>query len=764
MKMNKILLFVVLFVLVSLPAAAVSPFGLTDAPYSPFMDTISLEELVLYGGMTPDDIGFQEGAPCIKPGVKPGLSGPDPVDYLVPLNELQLPQYGFQQDIAYLQAQDKRFREIINLVGNAIQDDSVQQYKVFADDPLYQNTAYGMYFTTVYDSLMFGGEAMKIMGLLHDSATNGAMWLNYGFITNSADIKMAFDDYVETNLLFNGLMGQMEEYGYLEEAVGYAADVLGSQMQQQAAAGNNIFQAHQNLDIAGDSMDRAQDYFDVGDAAGAAKNGPLEQKMDFFGLMNMAEGLYSAGESYKLKMLVLFMLLDGTFRGGMGLREKLGATPGPPCDKDPVNICPVSMLGAPGSIGPGVPPSHAEQCCEGCPPGFYIIDSNNMPCFGMGAIKPGTPGYYPTPGGAPGPSMAGGAVAALAGEDAGNTKGLFPVFDFDINSQELPDLGDYYKRAKALSDKYQKLAASIPEDYQPDPKIVVTENAKDVSTAREAFVEAADTGLQMQPAKITYDGEPVIIAEEEGRVVIKDINENPVAAINTNVPEAVAVELKNSPENFAAELTVEGLEVASETITFNGEPVEINTQTGEIVNKDGSVIKNLGVEFAHDIEMYNLAEERLNNLNNVLAVEYNKQPIYEKDRQTYLEQKREELTLQLDAIDRQYKFEITNIRADTDLSFEQRNEKLVDLYDRVNKDLRKAIESSIADEGVRRFTYLIPEQEEALLELIDQRSKTDDYAEITDINSRILEIVYPAAGIDGYYAQLRAQNMPLEGI
>ncbi|MBD3303567.1 hypothetical protein GF343_00315, partial [Candidatus Woesearchaeota archaeon] len=458
--MNKIIWFVVLFVLVCLPVAAVSPFGLTDTTYSPFMDTLSLEELVLYGGMTPDDIGFQDGKPCIRPGVRPELSGPDPVDYLVPLNELQMPDFGFQQDAAYLQAQNKRLHTVIDLVDTAINDESVQQYGVFSD-PLYENTAYGMYFSTVHDSLMFGGEAMRIIGLLHDSATNGAMWLNYGFITNSGDITMAFDDYIETNLLFNGLMGQMEEYGYLEETVGYAAGVLGSQMGQQAEAGNNIFQAHQNLDVAGDSMDRAQDYFDVGDAADAANNAPLAQQMDFLGMMNMAEGLHSAGESYKLKMLVLLMLLDGTFRGGMGMREKLGAAPGPPCDPIPA-ICPFSSLIAPGS---GRPPalSHAEQCCKGCPPGFYIIDSNNLQCFGKGPIK-GTPGYYPTPGGAPGPSMAGGAVAALAGEDAGNTKGLFPVFDFDTNSPELPDLKDYYKRAKALSDKYKKLAESIPKN------------------------------------------------------------------------------------------------------------------------------------------------------------------------------------------------------------------------------------------------------------------------------------------------------------
>jgi hypothetical protein len=298
----------------------------------------------------------------------------------------------------------------------------------------------------------------------------------------------------------------------------------------------------------------------------------------------------------------------------------------------------------------------------------------------------------------------GGAVAALESDK----EGLFPVFDFDRTDPRLPDLKDYYQRAKELSDKYAKLAESIPDDFAPDSKIVVQANAETVGIAREAFVMAVDADLKIKPA----------IADSGGAMI-------------------------------------------PETLEFKGEPVQLNTQTGALIDESGNVVASIGEESAHDFVIYDLAEERLNNLNNVLAVEYEKQPIYEKDRQTYLQQKREELTLQLDAIDRQYKFEITNIRADPDLSFEQRNDMITALYDRTNKDLRKAVESTITDGGVRRFTYLIPEEEDALLELIDQRSRTDAYDEITSINSRILAIVYPDAGIGTYYEQLRVQNMPM---
>jgi len=116
------------------------------------------------------------------------------------------------------------------------------------------------------------------------------------------------------------------------------------------------------------------------------------------------------------------------------------------------------------------------------------------------------------------------------------------------------------------------------------------------------------------------------------------------------------------------------------------------------------------------------------------------------------------------SIDREYKFQITNLRANPDISFAQRNDKINALYARTNADLIKAIENTITDEGVKRFTYLILDKEKALLDLIDLRSKTEDYSEITAINVQILEIIYPDTGIAGYYEHLKAQNMPFEGI
>ncbi|MBW3002723.1 hypothetical protein KY338_06205 [Candidatus Woesearchaeota archaeon] len=755
MKKNKILLFVVLLLLVCMPFASAQLFGPTDVQYSPLANQLSLEEMVLYGGLKPSDIDVQGGVPCIKPGAEPGLTAPDPIDlYLVPLNELQLPMYGLAPDLEYLRAQNKRLHEIIDMVDAAVNDESVQQYKEFSDSPIfYENTDYGMYFTTIYDSLVFGGEALKIIGQLHDSATEGAMWLNYGFITDSADVRMSFKDYTEMNLMFNGLMGQMQEYGYLEEAVGYAANVLGSQMSQQAQAGNNVFQAHENLDIAGDSLDRANDFFDIGDAAGAVGKPDLENRMDFFGLMNMAEGLYSMGESYKLKMLVLFMLLDGTFRDGVGMQRKIGVEPTAPCDKEPVNICPISGLAAPGT---GDPPaeSHEEQCCEGCPPGYYIIDQSNIACFG-GGITRGTPGYFPTPGGSPGPSVMPGmggpspTGGAVVGSEE-DTAGIFPIFRFRLN--EAPDLSGWPDRIPNFP--------AVPEEYEIDEELLVQENAEAVGDMREAMMLAAGD-VKVNPSVMMYQGRPVSVVPEQDRVVVKDEEGNAVAAINTNAPDAVALALRTNPEQYVEELAGSGLRITPETLEYNGKLVQLNTQTGELVDVNGNVVSSIGEQSAHDFEMYGIAQERLNKLNEIVEIESNKQPIYEKDRQTYLEQKREELTIQLDAIEQEYKFQVREINADPDLLFEQRNDKLVELYDRTNEDLIRAIEGTITDERVRKFTYLIPEEEETLLELIDLRSKTDDYNELTAINSKILAIVYPDYGIAGYYEHLKAQNMPV---
>jgi len=680
--MNKLILFVVLIVLVCMPFASAQGISTdisSNAQGSKFLNELSLEEFLLYGGLTYENIGTYQGKACIKTGVKPTLQIPDPIDYLGPLNELQLPSYGFQVDIDYLQAQNKRLHEIIDMVDNAVNDASVQQYNVFADDPLYQNTDYGMYFTTIVDALTFGNDAMQMIGLLHDSATEGTMWLNYGYITDNADIKLAFDDYTETNLMFNGLMGQMEEYGYLEEAVGYAAGVLGGQMQQQAEAGNNIFKAHQSLDVAGDSMDRAQDFFHVGDIAGAAGNSHLETEMDFIGMMNMAEGLASAGESYKLKMLVLLMLLDGTFRNGFGMKEKIGESPGSPCNKmGPNKVCPAHPP----------PPSMEDQekaCCPpDCPPAYYIVDLSSA-CWG-GITGPAG---FPTPGETPLPSgIGGGAVASFAAED--DLTGLFPIFEF--RKEKALDMSGWEARIPKFP--------AVPKEFKPDSQLVVQENLKSAEIAKDALMKIASAEIEITP----------------------------------------------------------------ETFEINGVIVQLNRQTGAFIDKDGNVIQDLGSEFAHKYNQYDLAIERLDNLNKAVGYEAGRSPIYEKDQQTYLQAKADDLTIQLDAIDREYKFQITNLRANPDISFAQRNDKINALYARTNADLIKAIENTITDEGVKRFTYLILDKEKALLDLIDLRSKTEDYSEITAINVQILEIIYPDTGIAGYYEHLKAQNMPFEGI
>ena len=675
MKNKKIVPFIVLVLLVCMPFASAQIFGLTDVPYSPLTNAISIEEMVLYGGLTPKDIGVQNGKPCIKPGVKPGLSASDPADnYLVPLSEMRLPKYGLAPDLELLKEQNKRLHKIIDMVDNAVSDDSVQQYKVFAGDPLYQNTDYGMYFTTIVDALTFSVDAMKTIGKLHDSVATGAIWLDYGYMTSSPDIKVAFKDYAQTSLMFNGLMEQMQSNSELEDAVDYAADVLGSQMQQQAQAGNNIFKAHENLDIAGDSMNRAQDFFDKGDVAGAVGKSNLETKMDFFGMMNMAEGLYSMGESYKLKAMVLLMLLDGTFRGGVGIQRKLGASLGPPCDIIPV------------------PP------CKGCPPGYYVFDpyAASASCFAGSGVKapPQIPGGVIFSG-----SPAGGVVADSA---ESNTEGLFPIFRFPL---------EQVRKKLDMSGWEIPAYPEVPEEYEVDKGLLVQENLESANIAKDALVRIASADVKINP-----------------------------------------------------EVYVDGVMVTSETFVLNGNRVNINRETGEFVDEAGNAVTGPNPEFAQDYIMYGRAKERLRNLDQVVGYEAGRLPIYEQDRQTYLQAKTEELTIRLDAIDREYKYQLKNIRADPDLSFMGRNDQINALYAVTNKDLIKAIESTITDDGVKRFTYLIPDKDAALMELLDQRDKTDAYSEITAINVKILEITYPDTGIAGYYEHLKEQNMPFKGI
>lgn len=426
---NRMIPIIVLILLVCAPFAFAQYSDLPDAKvHSRFLHEISMEEFMLLGGLTYANIGKYAGKACVKQNTPPFLMDPDATGYgTTSLNDMKMPEYGFKFDKNFINARKERMNYIVDMMDKAYNDPAVKDYQIFKD-PAMQYTSYGMFFTAVVDSMTFGNDAIKIIGELTNSAYDGALWVNYGYVTNSADVKFAFDDYTEFNLMFNGLMAQIESNSELEETVDYTAEVLGSQLNDQAGQ-NNIFQAHEQIGVAGDAYESAQGYFQAGDIVAAAGNSQLAQRFDFMGMMNMAQAFYSLGEAYKLKQMVLFMLLDGTFKNNMKMKEKLGTYLGPPCDKIP-NICPS-------------PPSSIWNCCNGCPPAIYILDSSYLPCLGGGITK-GTPGYFPTPGGSPGPSGAlpvGEAIAALPDE----RYDIFALTNIPVfNKEKVPDLSSWH--------------------------------------------------------------------------------------------------------------------------------------------------------------------------------------------------------------------------------------------------------------------------------------------------------------------------------
>ena len=88
MRSKKIVPFIVLILLLCMPFAAaqsVSPI-ISNKQSSKFLNELSIEEFLLYGGLTYDNIGMYQGKYCIKTDVKPKLQDPGPTDYLVPFN------------------------------------------------------------------------------------------------------------------------------------------------------------------------------------------------------------------------------------------------------------------------------------------------------------------------------------------------------------------------------------------------------------------------------------------------------------------------------------------------------------------------------------------------------------------------------------------------------------------------------------------------------------------------------------------------------
>jgi len=548
---NKIISIMVLILLVCMPCAFAQISNLPNAKaHSRFLHEISMEEFMLLGGLTYDNIGQYAGKACVKSNVPPLLINPDAKIYgLTDLNDLELPDYGFKFDKSFIGARQQRMDDIVKMMDDAFNDPAVQDYKVLTD-PALQYTSYGLYFTAVVDSMTFGNDAIKLIGEITNSAYDGALWVNYGYVTSNADVKVAFDDYTEFNLLFNGLMNQIESSSELEETVDYTAEVLGSQMNNQAGH-NNIFQAHEQIGVAGNSFESAQGYFQAGDILDAAGNTPLAQRLDFMGMMNMAQAFYSLGEAYKLKQMVLFMLLDGTFKNNMKMKEKLGTYLGPPCDEIP-NICPA-------------PPSTVGSCCKGCPPAIYILDSSYLPCLGGGITK-GTPGFFPTPGGSPGPSTippTGRAIAALTNDNYDIFARVnIPVFDKD----KVPELSSWQVP------KFPE----VPAEVSPDQQLVLGENMDSLRIAEDVLFKLnVPDGEIMMPNILEgkhylLDGIPVVI-NSAGKLVNVNTGE---------VLQDLGIEVGQKKEQF--DLAEKRLEKLKQVAEFEE---EIKPLAGAAANK-----------------------------------------------------------------------------------------------------------------------------------------------------------------------------------
>jgi hypothetical protein len=648
--------------------AAMAQGGLTDMPppKSRFNEILSLEDFMLYGGISFDCIHqIGDGMYCLDPNVKPKLTNPSATDYIVPLVDMDLPQYGFVDsgiDVDYIRARQERMGEIVDLVDTAYNDPSVQAYRIFPDNRiLYENTDYGMYFTITMDSMTFGTEAVRLIGQLTEDAYNGAMWLDYGFVTNSADVSLGFRDYTEFNLMFNGLMEQIETNSELEDTVDYAAGILGSQMANNEGLAN-IGLAHEQLDLANGQMNVAQEYFRMGDIADAGGNTQIAQRFDFMGLMSMAGAFYSMGEAYKLKQLVLFMLLDGTFRNNIKMKTMLGTELGPPCDERGFVMCPL-------------PPGANEECCFGCPPKIYLLD--NSPGMQACVANP-----RPKPIGPASPT--GSAVASV-------TAG-FDMYDF-------PDTSSLPEKTKEIQGWYDRIPKfpEVPEDYEADRTVVVKENQEARDAAQDALVMINVPGVQIKDGKYYLcDGD-----------VCREV-----------------------------------------TISSTGNLVD--TETGEVLD-------DLGEDVGYEWEQFELSDEYLDWLEWIAEWEAMDEELDALAGEYYLSARIRALSLAMESIDMTYKYDLKNLRA-RDLPWEEREDAIKKLNSQITNNYISVMEKEITDLRVKKFRYLFPGYDEVLSDLLDQRSKAENYDEITLINTKLLYTMGLGEDIALYYDDLRRQN------
>jgi len=734
---DKMIPIIVFILLVCAPFAFAVP--LNDLQGSEFLHELSLEEFVLYGGLSWNSIGTYQGEACVKQGVRP-----QPVDLpvediaLMSLDDFEMPDYGFVYDAEFILARKERMKEIVKMMDDAFNDPAVQDYDVFNDGPV-QYTNAGVFFNTITEAMEYGNEALQIVGLLADSAYDGALWLDYGYVTNSADIKFAFSDYTRFNTLFNGLMNQIEESSELENTVNYAADVLGSQLSNNDGFAN-IAAAHEQMDSASDSMNTASDYFSMANDAAAAGNIPFAQRLDFLGMMNMAQAFYSLGESYKLKQLVLFMILDGTFRNSMKMKNALGTYLGPPCDPIP-NSCYVSADEHPWSA--------LLRCCKGCPPAIYLLSSAQADCVltGQGKIPPGNPGYVPLPPGSPAPSGVGGPGGAAVASIEDYSK-MYPMYQFD--ESRTADL-------KSMRANIPKFPA-IPDDYKPDRSVVAQANLESSALASDSLIGINVPDILVQPSSIkTRDSNFVSVTVEDDVVVLRDESGKLVKRIESLTPKSLAADLKLRPENYGEEL--KGLVIKPKEYYLDDMLVGISSN-GDVVDiETGDVVREAGKEFGQKNELWEQTQERMVLLSEVAELEESEE-LTGNDRWYYREKRRAALYWTISVADRKYQMELNDLNA-KDTTFEERTKMTETLNARANADLIKIIEDDISDARVKKYSRFFLETSMNLMDLLKQRSVEQDYDKITEINAQILSIIYDV-GLADYYVVLKDNNRKLE--
>jgi hypothetical protein len=299
-------------------------------------------------------------------------------EYAQPLEAMvENPGSVFPVDTEYLQKLSVVVEERKKLVDGLIKSDGIKKYRdLAAGNPL------GDFVKVKVLPVMEGaGDIVRVSTELFRDASGQALSMSTAPLTNSFQIKTAAEEGAKMSIMFNGMMGQLASNGELEKAVDYAAGIITQQTQAQ----NTISTAHSYMNLAGEGAKSASNMFALAESL-ADKNPGLAQKITTIGMFQMAQALAGAQEAAKLKMLVLFMLLNDIHFNKMRYGALMTAL-GSPCDLDPYPPCP------------------------GCPFGFYAFIPQ-----GCSAVGPYPPGMPPLPGGAGG---SGGGGGGGGGGDAG---------------------------------------------------------------------------------------------------------------------------------------------------------------------------------------------------------------------------------------------------------------------------------------------------------------------------------------------------------